>query len=124
MTVETNAVAGTMRQARYFVVRAKAGVSDYFACGGINGFTGRAYFCCRKTGVLRSPLQIPNLALPLGWLTENERASYIRLVSINAATAVHQHHVAFLQLLRRATAVRKSCVLAKTAKDTATHSQR
>jgi hypothetical protein len=123
MAVETNAMAGAVRQSRYFVVRAKTGVSDYFASRGINRFTWRTDARRSKAGVLRFPLQVPYLALPLGRLAEHECAGDVRLISINTAATVHQYHVALFQFLRSAAAVRKSCVLSKTAKDAATYSQ-
>jgi hypothetical protein len=39
------------------------------------------------------------------------------LVSFHTATAIHQNHIALLQFLRRAAAVRKGGVLPKAAKD-------
>ena len=74
MTVEADAVPRAMRQAGRFVIRTEPGVSDYFARGGVYGFTWCANLRSRETGVLRFLFQIPDLALTIGWFTEDERA--------------------------------------------------
>ena len=50
--IESDAVPGAMWEARHFVIRTKACVSDHLARGGIHCFARRAYFRRGKAGVL------------------------------------------------------------------------
>src|SRR6266542_1388810 len=123
MSVQPDAVTGAMWQSGSFVIRAKAGVSDHFASGGVNRFAWRADLCGCETGVLRFAFKVPNVSLPLRRFTEDECARDVGLIAFDAATAIHQHHIAFLQSLRRAAAMRKRGVPPKTAKDSALNTE-
>src|SRR5207253_2863227 len=123
MTVEADAVTGAMRQTRNFVVGTKAGVGDHFACRGIDRFARRADLRGGKARILRFALKAPDVALSLRRFPENESARDVGLITFDAASAVHQHDIAFVQFLRRAAAVRKCGVLAKAAKDSPLHAE-
>src|SRR5581483_5991444 len=113
VSVESDAVAGAVRQARHLVIRAEAGVGDHLARGGVHRLAGRSRPGRGQCGVLRFALQIPDATLALGRLAENERARDVGLIPLDGAPAVHQHHVAFLQLLRLDAAVREGRVLSE-----------
>ena len=65
MPVETDAVAGAMRQAGDLVAGPETRIGDDFARGGVDRFAGRARAGGGERGVLRFALDIPDLALAL-----------------------------------------------------------
>ena len=65
---------GAVREARDFVIRTEAGVSDYFACGRIDGFTRSTNLGDCEAGILGFSFEVPNLSLSIGCLAENKRA--------------------------------------------------
>ena len=61
MAVQTDSVAGAMRQAWHFVTGAETGIGDHLARGGVHGFAGRAPACAAASAAscaLRSRFQI------------------------------------------------------------------
>src|SRR6185437_1817279 len=102
VAIQTDAVSGAMRQTRNFVVRPEARICDYFTRSRIDCFAWRADLSSRKAGVLRFAFKIPNVALSLGRFAENKCARDVRLITLDTAPAIHQHHVALLERLWRA----------------------
>src|SRR6185503_12476823 len=105
VSVESDAVAGAVRQAGHFVVGAEAGIGDRFARGRVHGFAGSARFGGAERRVLGFTFQIPNLALARGGLAKNHGASDVGLVALYCAAIVDQNVIAFTKLLRCGNAV-------------------
>ena len=91
----------------------EAGIGDHLPRGGVHRFAGRAGPGGGQRGILRLALDVPDLPLARGRLAEDGRAGDVRLVALDRAAVVDQHHVALAQLLRLDAAVRKRGVLAE-----------
>ena len=97
MDVQANAVPCPVREAGHLVVRAKAGVGDHLAGGGVHVFAGGADLRRCECGCLGLVLQAPDVSLSLGGLAKDTGAADVRVVAFYAAHAVHEHDVAFLE---------------------------
>ncbi|MCY1282946.1 hypothetical protein D9M70_318020 [compost metagenome] len=92
-------MAGTVRQTGELVVRPQAAGLQATARGGVDRAARRAEASRVEGRLLRRLLQVPEGTLALAGHAEHVAASDIRLVAVELATGVDQHHVAFLQYL-------------------------
>src|SRR6185369_13815723 len=97
--VQADPVACAMRQSRRLVPWTEARVGDHFAGRRVHALAGGSGFRRRQRGILRPPLQVPHIALPLGRLAEYRGARDVALIPLDAAAVVDQDHVALVQLL-------------------------
>src|SRR4051794_36828947 len=93
VAVEADAVAGAVRRARQFVARAVAPRLVLAAHSIVDASGGRADPSRFEGDLLAAMDLVPDFALFGAWLAEDERARDVRLVALDRAAAVHQHHL-------------------------------
>src|SRR5437867_3557840 len=97
MTIQSDAVSKSMSEV--LVTWTEARILDHFASSTINFFASYAGSRSLETGCLSLFDGFPNPTLSIGRLAENDRASYVGGVALNAAATVHQYNLALLQSL-------------------------